>query len=239
MPEGDALFRFAARLRKPLEGEVIRAARSHGPGPVPRVEKIVGQRCTGVRSSGKNLLISFENGLALRGHLRMYGTWHIYEHGQAWRRPEREARLVLETDDAVVVNFSAPVIELVNNILAQAMDQRASDIHIEPEETLFHVRMRVDGILHTRMTLPAGRYPAVASREHGLNAGQGRILVPHVDPDRTQRPPDALDAALDQSGRRLGLPLEGALRIWYVRRLTDRDPGTTVVPLRLRQHVLT
>ena len=58
----------------------------------------------------------------------------------------------------------APVIELVNNILAQAMDQRASDIHIEPEEMLFHVRLRIDGILHTRMTLPAGRYPAVASR---------------------------------------------------------------------------
>ncbi|WP_287596388.1 type II/IV secretion system protein [Thermomonas sp.] len=58
----------------------------------------------------------------------------------------------------------APVIELVNNILAQAMDQRASDIHIEPEEQVFHVRMRTDGILHTRMTLPASRYPAVASR---------------------------------------------------------------------------
>ena len=58
----------------------------------------------------------------------------------------------------------APVIELVNNILSQAMDQRASDIHIEPEEQLFHVRMRIDGILHTRLTLPASRYPAVASR---------------------------------------------------------------------------
>ncbi len=44
------------------------------------------------------------------------------------------------------------------------MDQRASDIHIEPEEQVFHVRMRIDGILHTRMTLPASRYPAVASR---------------------------------------------------------------------------
>lgn len=58
----------------------------------------------------------------------------------------------------------APVIELVNNILAQAMDQRASDIHIEPEETVFNVRMRTDGILHTRMVLPASRYAAVASR---------------------------------------------------------------------------
>ncbi|MGE3075713.1 MAG: Fpg/Nei family DNA glycosylase [Dehalococcoidia bacterium] len=113
MPEGDALFRFAAKLRAPLEGKVIRAARSHGPGPVPRVEKIVGQRCTAVRSQGKNMLISFENGLALRGHLRMYGTWHVYKPGEPWTRPEREARLVLEVDDAVIVNFSAPVIELI------------------------------------------------------------------------------------------------------------------------------
>ena len=58
----------------------------------------------------------------------------------------------------------APVIELVNNIFAQAMDHGASDIHIEPEEEVFHVRFRIDGILHTRLTLPAARYPAVASR---------------------------------------------------------------------------
>ncbi|MBK9343651.1 MAG: Fpg/Nei family DNA glycosylase [Dehalococcoidia bacterium] len=113
MPEGDALYRFAEKLRPALDGKIIRAARSHGPGPVPRVEKIVGQRCTGVRSQGKNMLIGFENGLALRGHLRMYGTWHVYEPGERWTRPEREVRLVLEVDGAVVVNFGAPVIELV------------------------------------------------------------------------------------------------------------------------------
>jgi endonuclease-8 len=113
MPEGDALYRFADRLRKPLEGKIIRAARSHGPGPVPRVALIVGKRCTSVRAHGKNMLISFENGLALRGHLRMYGTWHVYRPGEAWTKPEHQVRLVLEVDDAVVVNFSAPVIELI------------------------------------------------------------------------------------------------------------------------------
>lgn len=113
MPEGDALYRFANRLREPLLGKVILSARAHGPGPVPRVEKIVGRTVTEVRSHGKNMLISFDNGLALRGHLRMYGTWHVYKPGEPWSRPEREARLVLEVNDAVVVNFSAPVIELV------------------------------------------------------------------------------------------------------------------------------
>lgn len=113
MPEGDSLFRFAARVRTALAGKAIIAARSHGPGPVPQVERIIGRTCTEVRSQGKNMLISFDNGLALRGHLRMYGTWHVYAPGAPWTRPEREARLVLEVADAVVVNFSAPVIELI------------------------------------------------------------------------------------------------------------------------------
>lgn len=113
MPEGDSVYRFATRLRAVLEGQVITAAQAHGPGPVPQVHRIVGKTCTGVRSQGKNLLISFDNGLVLRGHLRMYGTWHVYSPGQPWTRPEREARLVLETAKHVVVNFNAPVIELI------------------------------------------------------------------------------------------------------------------------------
>lgn len=121
MPEGDSLYRFAARLRKALEGKQVITAQSHGPGPVPRVDRIVGATCTAVRSRGKNVIISFDNGLALRGHLRMYGTWHIYRPGEPWQRPEREARLVLTVEDAVVVNFSAPVIEL--------LEERAIAVH--------------------------------------------------------------------------------------------------------------
>ena len=121
MPEGDSLYRFAATIRPALEGKVINAARSHGPGPVPQVQRIVGATCTGVRSQGKNMIISFDNGLALRGHLRMHGTWHVYAPGEPWRRSESEARLVLEVDDAVVANFSAPVIELI--------EERALAVH--------------------------------------------------------------------------------------------------------------
>lgn len=80
----------------------------------------------------------------------------------------RAARRDREADDDVShlreLAEEAPVIELVNNVLAQAMDQRASDIHVEPEEQVFHVRFRIDGLLHTRLTLPSSRYPAVASR---------------------------------------------------------------------------
>ena len=58
----------------------------------------------------------------------------------------------------------APIIELVNNLLSQAVDLGASDLHVEPNEEQFAVRMRVDGVLHTRLTQPVERFPAVASR---------------------------------------------------------------------------
>lgn len=72
----------------------------------------------------------------------------------------------------------APVVELVNNLLAQAVDSGASDIHVEPEEHRFAVRMRVDGVLHTHIVQPAERYPAIGSRIKliaGLDIAEKRL----------------------------------------------------------------
>ncbi len=72
----------------------------------------------------------------------------------------------------------APVVELVNNLLAQAVDSGASDIHVEPEEARFTVRVRVDGVLHTRMVQPLERYPAIGSRIKliaGLDIAEKRL----------------------------------------------------------------
>ena len=72
----------------------------------------------------------------------------------------------------------APVIELVNNLLSQAVDLGASDIHVEPAEEAFSVRMRVDGVLHTRLTQSKDRFAAVASRIKlvaGLDIAERRL----------------------------------------------------------------
>lgn len=58
----------------------------------------------------------------------------------------------------------APVIEFVNNILNQAFDKGASDIHIEPSEYIFDVRFRVDGVLFTASSSSIDRFPAISSR---------------------------------------------------------------------------
>jgi endonuclease-8 len=79
---------------------------------VPQVQRIVGHEIAAVESLGKNLLVRFDNGLEIRTHLRMTGSWHRYRPGERWRRPPSRARLVIEVPGAVAVCFDAPVVEL-------------------------------------------------------------------------------------------------------------------------------
>jgi len=58
----------------------------------------------------------------------------------------------------------APVIRLVNAIIAQAIEKRASDIHIEPFEKEFRVRYRVDGVLFNQEAPPRELKAAIVSR---------------------------------------------------------------------------
>jgi general secretion pathway protein E len=72
----------------------------------------------------------------------------------------------------------APVVELVSNTLAQAVNEGASDIHVEPREREFDVRYRIDGVLQDRLTLPRSRFDAVASRIKlisGLDIAERRL----------------------------------------------------------------
>ncbi len=119
MPEGDTLYRTASALRTHLVGRTVLAARARVPGP--RVGRVVGSEVIAVEAHGKNLLIRLANGLELRTHLRMNGTWHRYAPGERWRRPAGRAVLVLEVADAVAVCFDAPVVEL--------LETRAAALH--------------------------------------------------------------------------------------------------------------
>ncbi len=58
----------------------------------------------------------------------------------------------------------APVIRLVNAIVAQAVEKRASDIHFEPFEKEFRVRYRVDGVLYNQESPPREMKAAMISR---------------------------------------------------------------------------
>jgi type II secretory ATPase GspE/PulE/Tfp pilus assembly ATPase PilB-like protein len=80
---------------------------------------------------------------------------------------ERLRRLV--GDDAVV--------KLVDHLIDEALQVRASDVHIEPQRDGLRVRTRVDGDLDTLYTLPAGLHRAVVARikvASGMDIGENR-----------------------------------------------------------------
>ncbi len=115
MPEGPTIKVTADKLRAALLHRRIahfyysykKAAAEGWP------EKIEGRLVVDVRSHGKNLFIEFDSGWVLYTHMLMWGSWHVYEPGEPWTKEERKARVVLGTDVAVAVLFSAPVCELV------------------------------------------------------------------------------------------------------------------------------
>lgn len=113
MPEGDTIYKIAAALRPHLQGRAIVRARGAPRGP--RLDGLTGSTLTDIQPVGKHLIMRFSNGLALHTHLRMTGSWHRYAPGVPWRKPSHRAVVVLETGESVVVCFSAPVVELLED----------------------------------------------------------------------------------------------------------------------------
>jgi endonuclease VIII len=116
MPEGDTIFRTAAALHRALAGaEVVHF--ETGLAHLARVDDdapIRGRVVERCESIGKHVLIWFSGDLALRTHMRMSGSWHLYRPGEAWQRPARDLRVRLDTDRWVAVAFNVPVAEFIS-----------------------------------------------------------------------------------------------------------------------------
>ncbi len=75
---------------------------------------------------------------------------------------EPEEDLVPTAETAGVED--APVVRFVNVLISQAVQDRASDIHLEPDERELRVRFRIDGVLHEVMRAPRAISSGVTSR---------------------------------------------------------------------------
>jgi type IV pilus assembly protein PilB len=67
-------------------------------------------------------------------------------------------------DDIQAVTEEAPIVRYVNLLILQALNERASDIHIEPTATELRIRYRIDGVLHDVSTAPRSIASAVTTR---------------------------------------------------------------------------
>jgi type IV pilus assembly protein PilB len=94
-----------------------------------------------------------------------------------------EMEVVQESDDVNLqelqqATMDAPVVTLVNAILADAAKRRCSDIHVEPYEKIFRVRFRIDGVLQEIMSPPLRLKNALVSRLKvmaGLDIAERRL----------------------------------------------------------------
>jgi endonuclease-8 len=195
--------------------------------PGPRVERVVGATIIEVVASGKNLLIRLDNGLELRTHLRMRGTWHRYRPGEPWRRAPGRAVLVLEVPGAVAVCFDAPVVEL--------FETRTEAIHpslgrLGPD--LLAVDVDVDEA-RRRLRDPAraGTEIGVALLDQRALAGIGNVVksetlfIERVDP--FARVADIDDPTLDRLiATARWILVDSAARRRGPERVTTLDPAT-------------
>ena len=109
--------------------------------------------------------------------------WQLMADGdfEQWAQRLRMNALSLHAQDERTLRElaeDAPVIAFVNNLVAQAVEARASDVHLEPGEREFEVRLRIDGVLHRRQQVDMSRYPAVVSRIKlvaGLDIAERRL----------------------------------------------------------------
>jgi type IV pilus assembly protein PilB len=84
---------------------------------------------------------------------------------QAFEATDAQRRItssVVPADQAPTED--APVVQVVNMIVTQALRERASDVHLEPQDHRIRVRFRTDGALHDSLSLPASMGPALISR---------------------------------------------------------------------------
>lgn len=150
MPEGDTIHHAANRIRPVLAGrepqEILTPQPRHCSDHWP--ERLAGRIVESVDAHGKHLFLRFAGGLTVHSHLRMTGSWGVYEAGARWRRAPRRAWLILRCGEADVVQFDGPVLELLSEARVR-VDPRIAGLGqdvIGPafDERLFLRRLRED-----------------------------------------------------------------------------------------------
>ncbi len=98
----------------------------------------------------------------------------------------------------------APIVKYVNMIILQAVQDRASDIHVEPEESHLRIRYRIDGVLHDIMRSPRGISAGVVSRLK---------IMSDIDISERRKPQDGR-MSLTISGSKIDLRVATLPTVW-------------------------
>jgi type IV pilus assembly protein PilB len=137
------------------------------------------------------------------------GYVRTFEESDVGRRTPDASAVQAASDDA-------PVVQVVNLLITQALRDRASDIHLEPQDKNLRVRFRIDGSLHDTVELPMAMAPALVSR---LKIMAGMNIV------ERRRPQDG-QITMDIDGREIDIRVATVATIWgekCVLRILDKS----------------
>ncbi|KEO82700.1 GspE/PulE family protein [Tumebacillus flagellatus] len=95
----------------------------------------------------------------MRAISRYYGMQGSVEEVMQTMQPQVELEV-----DREIIDEDSPVVRMVNQMIQQAVHQRASDIHIDPQDDGIRVRYRVDGVLRTERSLPKHMQGVISAR---------------------------------------------------------------------------
>ncbi len=123
------------------------------------------------KTTGLNILPRLTTSAGLQNILRQYQDSLEAEFGEMLQKEDRDRIKIMgeeekekKEEDPQKAAEEMPVIKIVDILIKHAILQRASDIHIEPQEKEILVRYRIDGVLSDVMVLPSNIAPGVVAR---------------------------------------------------------------------------
>ncbi len=159
-----------------VEGKIIRVAT---PNPfnheaMDDIERVSGLKALPVVSCKTDVIHLIAECFGFRKSISAAETQFSRKRGGELGNLEQLVRL--KSSDELPAT-DQHIVNAVDHLFSYALDQRASDIHIEPKRKTCLVRMRIDGMLHTVYTLPGRVHNAIISRIKtlsGLNMAEKR-----------------------------------------------------------------
>ncbi|GAA4160416.1 hypothetical protein GCM10022286_16390 [Gryllotalpicola daejeonensis] len=132
---------------------------------------------------------------------------------------ERAQEAAASTFDTEILEDEAPIVRFVNLLVSQAIQDNASDIHIEPGEHEVRVRYRIDGVLHEMQSAPKAIQAGVISRLK---------IMSDIDIAERRKPQDGR-MSVSHGGRKIDLRVATLPTVWgekVVMRILDNTSSS-------------
>lgn len=111
MVEGPTARAYALRISKEFRGEVIRNVFTRSKKIFIPLDGLIQKKFLAADSLGKNIVLFFDD-VAIRLHLMMFGSIHVYKVDEPLLKPERRVRLLVKGDEKKLVVYNAPIVEI-------------------------------------------------------------------------------------------------------------------------------